>query len=64
MDVFVVICDIYVSHRGTSSNRLCSVVPKPTFTPSLTPSLALFLFQEWTPDKKHKRERRRWSRKQ
>uniref|UniRef100_A0A671RC71 Protein kinase C and casein kinase substrate in neurons protein 2-like n=1 Tax=Sinocyclocheilus anshuiensis TaxID=1608454 RepID=A0A671RC71_9TELE len=34
---------------------LYSVVPKPTFTPSLTLSLALILFQEWTPDKKHKK---------
>jgi len=30
-------------------------VPKPTFTPSLTLAFTLFLFQEWTPDKKHKK---------
>lgn len=44
--------------RATSSNRLRSVVPNPIFTPSLTPSLTLFLFQEWTPDKKHKKRKK------
>lgn len=34
-------------------------MPKPTFTPSLTLTFALFLFQEWTPDKKHKKGKKK-----